>query len=244
MANWSDKKVRQPMKQLGAKLHDYKLFYIPAWISVADQLMEAAEIVIKSQKEKYDAFWTTLRNGQDPEYFNLVPAGLLYGLSLEALLKAILIKQGKIRSHEQARKYSHRLDELAKESGLKLDEKEMRMIFLLKDKIIWRAKYPTPLSSDDFYLKDNRNEVIMTENYDAYFKFHELYAKILNFLRNEKYYSNDLMELHSLSEERPALYQALYDDMEKKQNTDQINFQIQENDQKIDEMISKLTVAR
>lgn len=226
MANWSDKKVRQPMQHLGAKLHDYKLFHIPAWISVADQLMEAADIVIKSQKEKYDAFWITIRNGQEPEYFNLVPAGLLYGLSLEALLKAVLIKQGKIKSHKQARKYLHRLDELVKESGLRLDEKEMRMIFLLKDKIIWRAKYPTPLSSDDFYLKDNRNEVIMTESYDAYFKLHELYSKVLNFLRNEKYYSDDLKELHSLSEERPALYRALYDDMEKKQNTDQINFRI------------------
>jgi hypothetical protein len=133
---------------------------------------------------------------------------------------------------------------LVKESGLRLDEKEMRMIFLLKDKIIWRAKYPAPLSSDDFYLKDNRNEVIMTESYDAYFKLHKLYFKVLNFLRNEKYYSDDLKELHSLSEERPALYQALYDDMEKKQNTGQINFRIQENDQKIDEIINKLTVAR
>ncbi len=228
------------MQQLGAKLHDYKLFHIPAWISVANQLMEAAEIVINSQKEKYDAFWITLRNGQEPEYFNLVPAGLLYGLSLEALLKAILVKQGKIRSHEQAKKYSHRLDELVKESGLKLDEKEMRMIFLLKDKIIWRAKYPAPLSSDDFYLKDNRNEVIMTESYDSYFKLHELYSRVLEFLRSEKYYCDNLSKLHSLSDERGILYQSLYDAMNKNQNTDQINFQIGENDRKTEEVVNLL----
>ena len=243
-ANWGNANVRKPMQQTGARLHHYKLFYIPAWITVAHDLMDAAEIIIESQKEKHDNFWTDVRSGKDPERFNLVPAGLLYGLSFEALLKAILIKQGKIRSHQDlSGDYSHRLDEMVKKSGLKLDPQEMRMIFLLKDKVIWRAKYPTPLRSDDFYLKDDKGDLIMTERYEEYFNLHKVYAKILNFLHAENFFSDDLQALHDLAKETPTLYGRLYEAMEKGLNIEEFNLKIRDNDLQIDEVVKRLFVV-
>lgn len=83
-----------------------------------------------------------------PYYFNAA-------LSLELILKAIAIAQGK------SNKESHRLNELCNLAGLKITKDQESTLDLLSEIIVWSGRYPVPKKEGDW---DNYQEVVLEKH--------------------------------------------------------------------------------
>ena len=69
---------------------------------------------------------------------------MLCGMSLELLLKAVLVAQGK------SPKATHDLVELCAQAGLASTEDENDVLRLLSGSIVWEGRYPVPKTEKSF----------------------------------------------------------------------------------------------
>ena len=96
--------------------------------------------------------WSTM-SLYDIEKRNVLtdPLHLLAGLSIEVLLKAILVKQN--QGFNEQKYKGHILTKLIKITGVSLDNNQIATIEFYEEAIIWMSKYPMPTSG--FYEKAN-----------------------------------------------------------------------------------------
>jgi len=129
------------------------------WILSAHRLKRSADIVFNA----YEIDLKAMENGSSPlELNNLEIAGvatLLYGLSIENILKAIIIRDnlnpaesGKLREWPGS---GHDLLSLAKESGIdsNFSQSQCDILRRLGAFIEWAGKYPVPKKASKIYLR-------------------------------------------------------------------------------------------
>lgn len=123
-----------------------------AWLATARFLHEAAEILFDSQKNRADLLRKVLRGEKQVdcvEFPNYRPAEMLFGFSLECLVKGLLVQKcpALINSESLSNDIkSHKLASLATQAGLKLSEKEHRVLLHLTKITEWAGRYPIPLN--------------------------------------------------------------------------------------------------
>ena len=108
------------------------------WINRARAFKDAAELIAKN--EEYSPPF--------PYYYNA-------GISLELYLKAIAITQGKTFEA------NHRLNDLCKLVGMKLNKDQYCTLELLSELIIWGGRYPVPKKEGQW---DNYHDVIQEKH--------------------------------------------------------------------------------
>ena len=127
------------------------------WVLQSRRLKCAADTIFR----EYGAALDRIPSGADPttlEHLQTIgPATLLYGLSLENLLKGVLIKIGGSRiSNWKLSRWSgsgHDLVALARDAGISLDEVECDLLARLSAYVEWAGRYPIPLSAQDMPLE-------------------------------------------------------------------------------------------
>lgn len=92
--------------------------------------------------------WFSARGGADwkhkqwnvdvVRYASSAPFLMLYGMALEALLKAICFKKG-VKPRE-----THKLAKLSEMAGVDMTETEARVLEILSNHIEWAGRYPAP----------------------------------------------------------------------------------------------------
>jgi HEPN domain-containing protein len=108
------------------------------WMRRAREFKEAAELIAKANEYTLPI----------PYYFNAA-------LSLELILKAIAIAQGK--SCED----SHRLKQLCKLAGLTITKDQESTLELLSEIIVWSGRYPVPKKEGNW---DNYHDVVLEKH--------------------------------------------------------------------------------
>lgn len=98
-----------------------------AWLASAEEFHRAA-LALSAEN----------RDGVTPPYF------FVAGMSLELLLKAILVKRGDVP------KVTHNLTKLCGDCGIKVSEEHGRALTLLTEMIIWSGRYPVPNTSKEW----------------------------------------------------------------------------------------------
>lgn len=98
-----------------------------AWLESAEQFHRAA-LLLCDEKQGGVIF---------PYYF-------VAGMSLELLLKALLVKRGSVP------KTTHNLKKLCVDCGITISEEHERALTLLTEMIIWSGRYPVPNTSKEW----------------------------------------------------------------------------------------------
>ena len=84
--------------------------------------------------------------------------GMLCGMSLELLYKAIVVAKG-----AEPNTNSHKLTDLAKEAGVSVTEQQEGLLEVLSEYIIWNGRYPVPKKQE--YMQ-HLNELVTEHLYD------------------------------------------------------------------------------
>ncbi len=126
------------------KLNEFaKLPIVWEWSSSA--LFRAADILWKMFEEDVkNRIDLKVGDKLEPEIGPV--AMMLYGLSIENLLKSVLIKKGGAFNENGKFKYaSHLLLNLMEKANIEITEEENFLLERLEQYIIWCGKYPAPL---------------------------------------------------------------------------------------------------
>jgi hypothetical protein len=108
------------------------------WFNKAEELRNSAAAVWISLDEELRVGDVILGSPSRAVYF------MLCGMSLEALMKAIVVEQGEepLRSHDLIR--------LAATSKLTYTKHECELLEILSEAVIWDGRYPVPLRKEDW----------------------------------------------------------------------------------------------
>ncbi|MEK8018399.1 MAG: hypothetical protein VSS75_016135 [Candidatus Parabeggiatoa sp.] len=127
-----------------------------SWEISSSQLFRAAGILWKTSEEDLQNLFSEERNELKPDdtlkQFNKIGsvAMMLYGLSIENLLKAVLIKKGDAFKENGKFKYAHHcLLDLIKKADIGITEKERLLLEKLEKFILWAGRYPLPFNVED-----------------------------------------------------------------------------------------------
>ena len=127
------------------------------WVLSARRLKRGGDIIC----DAYEIDLRAMERGSSPlELDNLETVGvatLLYGLSIENLIKAIIIhkdpnsiKNGKLREWPGT---GHNLINLAKEAGIVFNKEQFDFLNRLVAFVEWAGKYPVPKNATKISLK-------------------------------------------------------------------------------------------
>ena len=120
------------------------------WLVKAREVRRAANLV-------WDQFQSELVGyacgGEDSnEPFTGSVAMMLYGFTVENLLKAALVAKGvAVLPNGNFSKKSHALEDLADELSVSLDANERELLERLENFLEWGGRYPIPLYADTLY---------------------------------------------------------------------------------------------
>jgi hypothetical protein len=84
----------------------------------------------------------------DKQRFGNAIALMLAGLSIEVLLKGIIL------ALQDVFPYCHRLDCLIATAGISVSDRDHQTSRLLTEYIVWAARYPTPKGAEDWFLEE------------------------------------------------------------------------------------------
>jgi hypothetical protein len=127
---------------------------------------------------------TQLPNGKIDEIHELYrPAQLLMGMSLEVLLKGLIVQKNPdlISSERLPKKLStHSLEKLFNIVGINLEDNEDELNFIrkLSDAVEWVAKYPIPLHANQLKQPKHKSRSLMIRNDLDFERFEKLRTKI------------------------------------------------------------------
>jgi hypothetical protein len=122
------------------------------WMRKAQEVRRAADVLWSQFTIELKAF----SNGEDSEepFFGDV-AVMLYGLTIENLLKAGLAAKGlAISSKGNFGQKSHNLQSLSADFGLALLPEEAELLERLQHFVEWVGRYPIPLYREGLYPRD------------------------------------------------------------------------------------------
>jgi len=119
------------------------------WIRKAREVRRAADHIWAQFEEDLRAF----SSGQDsPEPFSGDVALMLYGFTVENLLKAGIAHRGNAaKANGNFKLNSHELEDLAIQLAIPLSPEECELLERLETFIKWAGRYPIPLHSDALY---------------------------------------------------------------------------------------------
>lgn len=131
-----------------------------AWVLNARRLKRSADVVFNAWISDVER----MADGVSPlELDDLEVAGcamLLYGLSLENLVKGILVEvdssvvmNGEIGKWPGGRQNGHYLPGLFERADISLDSEEQDLIARLTAFVLWAGRYPIPMKSRDMALR-------------------------------------------------------------------------------------------
>jgi hypothetical protein len=135
------------------------------WYTYAQELADTAEEIYRKSKDQYIAYIHYYGDGSKKTHRRPAisrPVLLMYGLSLENLIKGLLISEeptllegGKLSKHL----LGHDLVKLAvRFKSLKLDAKEWDLLALLSDVVPYHGRYPVPRNAEDVKPEKYINE--------------------------------------------------------------------------------------
>lgn len=134
------------------------------WFLQATRLRHAADILAKKHGEELarfaeapdDLLANEMRNGRNIS-FELFPVYLLlFGLSLENLVKGILVARNPAR-FSNSRWLNHGLTDYVLECGLTLDGRRRDLLMDLEAFVLWKGRYPTPKTQRQWQLRHGRH---------------------------------------------------------------------------------------
>ena len=122
------------------------------WMCKAREVRRAADLLWHQFVNEVRAFST---GEESPEPFFGDVAMMLYGLTMENLLKAGLVVKGVAASpNGNFNQKSHDLHALARDFGLVLSFAETELLERLQHFIEWAGRYPIPLYRDALYPRE------------------------------------------------------------------------------------------
>jgi len=128
-----------------------------SWLRNAQTLKHAGELLFDAYREDL----ANLPSDEPPEGLENLemnsPANLLFGLSLESLIKALRIrrrldKQEPGQSIFQGAK-GHKLSDLLKGTTVQLTRKEQDLLQRLEAFVLWAGRYPVPTRENSVFLQ-------------------------------------------------------------------------------------------
>jgi hypothetical protein len=126
------------------------------WVTQAHRLKDSADLLYAAYLDDLRRFGKTQNISSLKNLTHVIPATFLYGLAIENLLKAILMKnepdrvsEGKLRKWPSG---GHDLIALATTSRIELTAEERDLLQRLTHFIRWAGRYPIPMKLDDMEL--------------------------------------------------------------------------------------------
>ncbi|QHA88197.1 hypothetical protein [Serratia rhizosphaerae] len=140
------------------------IFNRKEWVSESQKLYVSAKLL----REQGDATRQRIRemesgSGEVTTLINIVSASdkssrLLLGYAFEMLLKSaiLLLNYGATKETIEKifRDYGHKLDTMAKELGLDINEHEINLLRMVSKDILIQARYPLKVENDSEYIKE------------------------------------------------------------------------------------------
>jgi hypothetical protein len=155
-----------------------------AWWGIAQDLRQAAHLIcwLDTDGEPIEDENKALRMAVALVY------RMLFGLSIENLIKGLLVAQGveiiengKLKSNFKSHNLKALVDKLDT-SSLNLTKEEYDVLDELAEYVRWRGKYPIPIESKDYILAEHGTEEHLVEL--------ELWQKLFDYLTDIGWYIN------------------------------------------------------
>ncbi|MBO1223991.1 MAG: hypothetical protein JYX80_06150 [Candidatus Scalindua sediminis] len=162
-----------------SELYQSKGNSVYLWKFRSQELFDAAFLVWEGKVIR-----TKLPNGEIDETHELYrPAQLLMGMSLEVLLKGLIVQKNPdlIDSDKLPKDLStHSLEKLFEDASINLEDNEDELNFIrkLSDAVEWVAKYPIPLHANHLKQPKHRSSSLMIRNDLDFERFKKLRTKI------------------------------------------------------------------
>lgn len=119
------------------------------WMEKAKEVRRAAEVLWKCFLDEISKF---TKGDTVPEPFFGQTVMMLYGLVVENLLKAVLVKKGvALTKSGQFALRSHNLQQLTCDAGLRISAAEAELLERLQLFVEWAGRYPIPLQEENLY---------------------------------------------------------------------------------------------
>ena len=115
---------------------------------------------------------------------------MLYGMSIEVLLKSLAVKRKLIKvEEEKMTKVDHLLPFLVQKLNIKLTSENMKYLEKVTRHIIWEGQYPSPRMKKDFTEEYTSNNIDMWRwtyvGKDDFNKLEAIYGEIYVIVKNE-----------------------------------------------------------
>lgn len=125
------------------------------WYTYAHELADAADAIFRKSKSQFVGYIYKNKDGSTTQTRRPLvsrPVLLLYGLSIENLLKGLLISEkpellqgGKLSKHLQG----HDLVKLCRRlESIQFDDSELKLLELLSDVVPYHGRYPVPRGAE------------------------------------------------------------------------------------------------